>query len=106
MTTVHLVCPQCRNQNEYEERNLDTSKKVTCSACGFSELPTAFELAKDHGTKSWQVAKIAIIILALTAFVFFGLSLIVLAAFYVPIIIVPVIVVLAYRRWKEKKAKG
>ena len=106
MTFVHLICPQCRNQNDYEERNLDTSKEITCSACGFSELPTAFELAKDHGTKSWQAVKFAIIGLALIAFVFVGLPTIALAAFLVPIIVAAVIIVLAYRRWKEKKANG
>lgn len=106
MTIVHLACPQCRNQNDYEEWNLDSSKEITCSACGFSELPTAFELARDHGTKSWQAIKFTIIGLGIIAFVFVGLPIIATAAFYVPVIIVAVIVILTYRRWKEKKARG
>ena len=104
MTIVRLVCPQCRNQDDYDERNLDTSKEVTCSSCGFSELPTSFEIAKDQGSKRWQITKLIIIGLALVAFALVGLSLIVTAAFYVPVIIVAVIVILACRRRKEKDA--
>jgi Zn ribbon nucleic-acid-binding protein len=102
MTFVHLICPQCRNQDEYDERNLDASKEIACSSCGFSELPTEFELAKDHESKSWQFVKFTIIGLALIAFIFFGLSTIALGAFFVPIIVAAVIVILAYRRCKEK----
>ena len=101
--TIVLVCPQCRNQNAYEERNLDTSKEITCSACGYSELPTSFELSKGNEKKSWLVVKIMIIILVGIVFAF-SWPFIALAAFYVPIIIAPVIVILLYRRWKEKQA--
>lgn len=106
MTFIHLVCPQCRNHDVYDVRNLDTSKEITCSACGFSELPTAFELAKGHEKTSWRVGKIAIIILAGIAFSLVGLSVIALAAFFVPIIIAAVISVILYTRWKEKKARA
>lgn len=103
MTIVHLVCPKCRKRDAYEERNLDTSKEITCTACGFSELPTAFELPKGDEKTSWGIVRIVIIILAGIGFVFVGLSLIVLAAFFVPIIIAAVIAILFYRRWKEKQ---
>ena len=106
MTIVHLVCPQCRHQDAYEERNVDTSSEITCSACGFSELPTAFELAKEHGKKDWQIIKVVIIILAGIAFALIGLSVIALAAFYVPIIIVAVVLVALYRKWKDAEARG
>ena len=106
MTIVHLVCPQCRHQDAYEERNVDTSSEITCSACGFSELPTAFELAKEHGKKGWQIVKIIIIILVGIAFALIGLSVIALAAFYVPIIVAAVVLVLLYRRWKEAEVNG
>lgn len=105
MTIVRLVCPQCRNQDAHEKSDIDTSKEITCSVCGFSELPTAFELAKDTETKSRQFAKIGIIIVAVIIFAFIGLSVIALAAFYVPIIIVAIIIAVLYKRWKEKKDK-
>ena len=98
------MCPKCSNQDRYEKSDLDLSKEITCSACGFSELPTAFELAKDHEKKSWQLAKIGIIVLVGIGFAFVGLSVIALAAFYAPIIVAVVIIVILYRRWKEKKA--
>lgn len=101
---IRLVCPQCRHQDAYEERNLDTYKEITCSGCGFSELPTAFELARGYEKKSWLITKIVIMVLAGIAFSLVGLSVISLAAFFVPIIIVAVIFVILYRRWKEKKA--
>ncbi|MGI0013161.1 MAG: hypothetical protein ACREBU_06940 [Nitrososphaera sp.] len=104
MTIIRLVCPQCRNQDAYEERNLDASKEITCSACGFSELPTTFELAKGYEKKSWLFAKIIIILLAGIAFSLVGFSVIALAAFFVPVIIAAVIFIILYRRWKEKKA--
>jgi hypothetical protein len=98
MTVIHLVCPKCRNPDAHEESDIDTSKEITCSACGFSELPTVFELAKRHETKSRQLTKIGIIIVAVIVFAFLGLSVIALAAFYVPIIIIAVIVLVLYRR--------
>lgn len=104
MTVINLVCPKCRNQGAYEERNIDTSKEIRCSACGFSELPTAFELPKGNETKSKLLLKIGLIILAGIAFTTVGLFVIALAAFFVPIIIAGVIVVLLYRRWKEKSS--
>ena len=79
---------------------------IPCSACGFSELPTTFELANDDEKKIWQLTKITFIVLARIVFIFIGLSVIILAAFYAPIIIAVVIVVILYRRWKEKKAEG
>lgn len=103
MDRVRLVCPQCRKQVGYDKSELDTSKELTCSACGFSELPTSFELAKDNETKSWQIAKISIIVIVGIAFVLVGLFVIALAAFFVPIIIVAVIFIMLYRRWKEKE---
>lgn len=103
--TIVLVCPQCRNEQAYENSELDTSKEISCSACGFSDLPTAFELARKHEKKSWQITKIVIIVLVGIAFALVGLSIITLAAFYLPLILVPVIVVLLYRRWTEKQAK-
>lgn len=103
MTIIHLVCPKCRNQDAYENSDLDVSKEITCSACGFSELPTGFELARAHEKKSWLFVKIAIIVLAGIAFSLVGLSVIALAAFYAPIIIAVVIAVILYRRWKERK---
>lgn len=60
-----------------------------------------FELAISHEKKSWQIAKIVIIIVAGIAFGFVGLFVIALAAFFVPIVIAAVIVLLLYRRWKE-----
>lgn len=104
MTIIHLVCPKCRNQDTRDETNLDASNEISCSACGFSELPTAFELPKDYETKSRQFVKIGIIVLAVIVFAFLGLSVIALAAFYVPIIIAVVIGVMLYRRWSEKNA--
>jgi Zn ribbon nucleic-acid-binding protein len=102
MAIVHLVCPKCRHQDAYEKNELDTSTEITCSRCGFSELPTGFELAKRYEKKSWQIAKIGIIILAGIAFVLVGLPVIALAAFFVPIIIAAVVFVILYRRWKQK----
>lgn len=64
----------------------------------------AFELAKEYEKKSWQFAKIAIIVIVGIAFVLVGLSVIALAAFFVPIIIAAVVFIILYRRWKEKKA--
>ncbi len=101
MTIVHLVCPQCKHQDAYEERNIDASTEITCSACGFSESPTSFELVKSREKKSWLIVKIMIIVLAGIGFSLVGLSVIALAAFFVPIVIVAVIVVLLYRRWKQ-----
>ena len=105
LTFIHLVCPQCRHQDVYEERNLDASKEIACSACGFSGQPTTFELPKTNEKKSSQLTKIIIIILAGIAFVSVGLAVITLAAFFVPIIIAAVIFIVLYRRWKEKEAK-
>lgn len=68
-------------------------------------MPMAFELAKDSETKNWQFAKITIIVLAGIAFIFLGLSVITLAAFYAPIIIAVVILIVLYERWKEKKVR-
>lgn len=102
--TIVLVCPKCRNHDKYENNDLDASKEITCCACGFSELPTAFELAKSREKKSWQVAKIVIIIVAGIAFSLVGLFVIALAAFFVPIVIAAVIVVILYQRWKAKKS--
>lgn len=105
MTIVHLVCPKCKNQDAYETDDLDASKEITCTACGFSELFGAFELARKPESKSWQIVKIVIIVLAGIAFVLVGLSVIALSAFFVPIVIAVVIFVLLYGRWKQKKAK-
>lgn len=69
-------------------------------------MPTAFELAKEHGKKDWQIIKVVIIILAGIAFALIGLSVIALAAFYVPIIIVAVVLVALYRKWKDAEARG
>ena len=74
MTIINLVCPQCRNKNGYEERNIDTSKEITCSACGFSELPTKFELARGDERTTWQAWKIFIIVLVGIGFLFGGLN--------------------------------
>jgi Zn ribbon nucleic-acid-binding protein len=106
MTLVHLVCPKCRNQDSYEKDNIDTSKEITCSACGFSDLPMSFELAKTQEKRSWQITKIGIMVIAGIAFVLVGLSVIVLAAFFVPVIIGAVILILLYGRWKDKKRSG
>jgi hypothetical protein len=101
--TILLTCPKCNHEAVYEERNIDNSKEITCSVCGFSDLPTTYSLARNEENKSWQIVKIIIIILAGLAFVFVGLSIIVMAAFYVPIILVAVIIILLYSRWKENK---
>src|SRR5438093_371949 len=101
MTIIHLVCPQCRNQNAYEEANIDVSNDITCSACGYSGLPTSFELPKGHPKTSWQIAKIVIITLVGIGFLFGGLTVLVSALFSPPIIIAVVIVIILYRRWKE-----
>ena len=101
----HLVCPKCRHEDAYDELNLDFSKEISCSACGFSELPTAFELAKKRESKSWFIVKIVIIVLAGIAFSLVGLSVIALSAFFVPIIIAVVILILVHRKWKEHDAK-
>lgn len=69
-------------------------------------MPTAFELAKEHGNKEWQIVKVVIIILVGIAFALIGLSVIALAAFYVPIILVAVVLVALYKRWKDAEAKG
>lgn len=103
MTIIHLFCPKCRNQQGYENNDIDTSKEITCSRCGFSDLPTGFELAKKHETKSWLIAKIVIIILAGIAFALTWPFLITLA---LPLTVAAVIVILLYTRWKEKQAKG
>lgn len=103
--TIVLICPQCRNEKAYDNSELDTSKEIACSRCGFSGLPTSFELTKQDENKSWLFAKIVIIILIGIVFVFTWLYVITLAAFSL-IILVPVIAVLAYRSWKEKQAKG
>jgi len=104
MTSVNLVCPKCRHQDAYEKNELDTSTEITCSRCGFSELPMGFELAIGHEKKSWQIAKIVIIIVAGIAFGLVGLFVIALAAFFVPIVIAAVIVILLYNKWKESEA--
>lgn len=69
-------------------------------------MPTAFELAKEHGNKGWQITKVVIIILVGIAFALIGLSVIVLAAFYVPVIIVAVVIVALYKKWKDSEVKG
>lgn len=102
MDRVHLICPKCKKQEGYDKSELDISKELTCTACGFSELPTSFELAKDNETKSWQMAKISIIVIVGIAFVLVGIFVIALAAFFVPIIIVAVIFVMLYRRWGQR----
>lgn len=51
MDRVHLICPKCKKQEGYDKSELDISKELTCTACGFSELPTSFELAKDNETR-------------------------------------------------------
>ena len=106
ITMVDLVCPQCRQQRRYEERSIDTSSKITCSACGFSELPTGFELALRQEKKRWQITKIAIIILVGVLFVTVGLFVIALAAFYLPLIIAAVILVMIYQRWRERNVNN
>ena len=106
MTIIHLVCPKCRHLDVYDESNIDTSNPISCATCGFSELPTAFELPKNNEPKSKQFAKIGIIIIAVILFAFLGLSVIALATFFVPIIIAAVIVVVLYSRWKEKKTRA
>jgi len=101
--TILLACPSCNHEAAYEEKNLDNLKEITCSVCGFSELPKAYRLAKNQENKGWEALKIIIIILSGIAFVFVGLSVIVLAAFFVPIVIFAVIVILLYQRRKERQ---
>lgn len=103
MTIIQLVCPKCRKQDVYDESNINISKEISCSACGFSELPTAFESPKNNEPKSRQFAKIGIILVAVVLFAFLGLSVIALAAFFVPIVIAAVVGIMLYRRWKGKE---
>lgn len=104
--TILLTCPICNHETAHEQANLDLSKEITCSVCGFSGLPTAYRLAKTQVNKTWEAAKIVIIILVAIAFIFFGyiiLSLIIVAAFYVPVVIAAVVIILFYQRWKQRR---
>jgi predicted nucleic-acid-binding Zn-ribbon protein len=100
--TIYLNCPKCRFQIAYEKSELDTSMEITCSRCGYSELPTAFQSSQVQEKKSWQVAKIVIIVIVGIAFSLVGIFVIALAAFLVPVIIAAVIFVLLYQRWKAR----
>jgi hypothetical protein len=101
---IHLVCPQCRHDDAYEQGSIDFSKELICSACGFSGAPTSFELAKDRENKAWEAGKLVIILVVGIGFAFFGLSIIVSSVFYIPIIIAVVLPILWYRRWRKKNA--
>lgn len=104
MTAISLVCPNCRNQETYENNDLDMSKEITCSACGFSELPTAFELPNRRESKNRLILKIVIIILAGIVFVSIGLSLIVMLVWAAPFLAAALIVAKMYQRTKNKNA--
>ena len=105
MTFVSLVCPNCRHRDVYEERNLEASSEISCPACGFSGLPTSYELAESQNKTTWDPGKLVIIVLAGIAFVFAWLWVITLAAFYAPIILVVAVVILLYRRRMGKKGE-
>ena len=81
------------------------SNEIACSSCGFSGIPTSFELARQQEKKSWQIAKVVIIALVGVLFATIGLSLIVMAAFYLPFIVVAVIIIYLYKKWKDSEAQ-
>jgi len=89
----------------HKERSVDTSQEITCSSCGFSGLPTSFELASQREKKSWQVTKVVIIVLAGVLFATIGLSLIVMAAFYLPFILVAVVIIYLLKKWRDSEAQ-
>jgi hypothetical protein len=101
MTSVILVCPKCQNQEAYDKAQFDLSKELTCSACGFSELPARFELAQREETKSWQVAKVAIIIVAGIVFVTVGLYIIIMLVWIAPILFAALIIYELYKKSKN-----
>ena len=108
MTIIRLECPQCKHQDAYDNENIDMSKEVACSGCGFSGLPTSFELPKSNEPKGWQITKIVLAALAGAVLLFFGIYVIAalaLAALFPPLILAPLIGIVLYRRWKAKKAK-
>ncbi len=99
MTKIVLVCPGCRHEAAYEEASMDLANEITCSVCGFSDLPSAYELLTRKQMKQNELIRtIAIIVLAGIVFVLFGLSVIVMAALFVPIIIAAVVIILWYQR--------
>lgn len=104
MAVIRLVCPNCSHQDNYENSDIDASEEIACSACGYSELPTGFMLARKAESREKILVKIILIILAGIVFSLIGLSVIAMAAFYLPLIVAAVIAVLAYRKWKSKSA--
>ena len=105
MTLIRLVCPNCSHMSGYENSDIDASNAIVCSACGFSELPTAFELAREPESIEKILVKVVLIMLAGIVFTLVGLSVIALAAFYVPIIVAAVIAIVVYRKWKSRPAQ-
>lgn len=105
VTLIRLVCPNCRHPDVYENSDIDASNAIACSACGHSELPTAFELAREPESREKILVKVILIILAGIVFTLVGLSVIALAAFYVPVIVAAVIAIVVYRKWKSRPAQ-
>ena len=97
---VSLVCPQCRNKNEYQD-DIDASKEIACTACGYSDVPTKFELGQRQESGKNQVEKILAIVLVgiglLTGELLAGL---ILVAFLAPILI-PVMLFVIFKRRKR-----
>ncbi|HEY7733627.1 MAG TPA: hypothetical protein VIB07_02425 [Nitrososphaera sp.] len=105
MTDIELVCPKCRNKAGYFRNDLNPSEDITCSRCGFAEVPTGFELAKEPEKKTRLLLKIAVIVLAGIVFVSIGLSLIIMAVWIAPFLVAALIFYKFYQRQTKSKTK-
>ena len=105
MTGVRLVCPSCGHETAHEKNELDACGTILCSNCGFSELPTGFELAKENEGKGMEILKIVLIILAGIFFVMVGLYLIIMRVWIAPIFFAALIIFKVYKRSRNRVAK-
>jgi hypothetical protein len=102
MKGLTLECPKCGHEAAYQKEAIDNCSALTCSECGFDDVPTGFTLVTKNETKSTQFLKMALIIAAGFFFVTIGLYMIIMLVWIAPFLLAALIFYKQYQRWKHR----